>query len=72
MYINKLTITPVHMYCKPLVLNEPPESQATLLINDRLRCSQKPTKCRKKLPKILKDFVNPRSRVYPFSKNESF
>jgi hypothetical protein len=70
MNINKITITPINRYCRPFVIKEPSQNEATLLITDRLRCNHGKSTFRKKLPAILKDFVNTKCWVASSNKPE--
>jgi hypothetical protein len=63
MDINKITITPITKYCRAITIKQPSESQATLLMLDKLKCKNNAPKYRKKLPKELREFVNPKSWV---------
>lgn len=64
MDIKKLTITPVIRGARKITINNPTQERAHRLMTERL-CSnyenEKPV--RLKLPKILRGFVNPKTRV---------
>jgi hypothetical protein len=58
MNINKITILPVNTYGKPITITRPTIEEAKILISDKISCKNENIKIPKKLPKILKDFVN--------------
>ena len=65
MNISKLTITPVIKGASKVVISEPNEQRAGMLIMEKLRTNHdKPEKIKlKKLPKFLLGFINPETRV---------
>jgi hypothetical protein len=58
MNINKITILPISTYGKAITINKPTIEEAKMLITDKFTHKNENIKIPKKLPKILKDFVN--------------
>jgi ribosomal protein S18 len=64
MNITKLTITPVIKGAHRIVIENPTTERAQRLVLERLSSNYEQIKPAKfKLPKFLKGFVNPRTRV---------
>lgn len=65
MDIIKLTITPVIRGAQKFTVNNPTTERAQRLITERLCTNYENKKLAKlKLPKFLKGFVNPQTRVF--------
>ncbi|MBQ8668588.1 hypothetical protein IJ472_02325 [bacterium] len=64
MNIKKLTITPIIRGAKGITIDAPSTERAQKLITERLTtCYENEKPARLKLPKFLKGFVNPKTRV---------
>ncbi len=70
MNITKLTITPITTDCKGFQIIHPDIKTATTMITERLSSnhsafgeSKLPARALRKIPKVLKGFVNPKSKV---------
>lgn len=68
MQVTKLTITPIVSGCKKFVIQSPSQESAANYITERLISGiayeqNNPARVFRKIPKSLKGFINPKSKV---------